>query len=77
MKHTVEVDQSIKIEQLGDTVLAFSNGISHAIIVPARVKREALSVLWTILRTVFKTDLFVVKMPEISLGYCHYERQFG
>lgn len=45
MSHIVEVDQSIKIEQSGDTVLAVSNGISHAIIIPSDVKREGLRVL--------------------------------
>ena len=44
----VEVDQSIKIEQTNhDTALAFSDGIRHRILVPARVKREAISYLRT------------------------------
>jgi hypothetical protein len=38
MGHRVEVDQSIKIEQPGPTVLAFSNGISSAIRIPSDVK---------------------------------------
>ncbi len=46
MKHIVEVDQSIKIEQAGNTVLAFANGISHAVVIPSHVKRGALDVLW-------------------------------
>ncbi len=38
MLQRVEVDQSIKIEQSGPTVLAFSNGISFAIRIPSDVK---------------------------------------
>lgn len=43
--HIIQVDQSIKIEQSGATILAFSNGISFAIIIPASVKKVALLVL--------------------------------
>lgn len=46
MPHIIEVDQSIKIERPGDTVLAFANGISHAIIIPSQVKTEAFRALW-------------------------------
>jgi len=36
----VEVDQSGKVENTRvDTVLAFSNGMNHAILVSAKVKR--------------------------------------
>ena len=35
----IEVDQSVKIEEPGDTVLAFSNGVDFAILVPAAVKK--------------------------------------
>jgi len=45
MTHVVEVDQSGKIEQSGPTVLAFSNGISHAILIPSGVKREGFRAL--------------------------------
>ena len=39
----VEVDQSIKVEQTHrDTALAFSNGIRYSVLIPARVKREAI-----------------------------------
>jgi hypothetical protein len=39
----VQVDQSIKVEQTHkDTVVAFSDGIRYAILIPARVKREAI-----------------------------------
>ena len=39
-RHTVEVDQSGKVEQTeSDTVVAFSNGIQSALLVPAAVKR--------------------------------------
>lgn len=42
----VEVDQSGKIEQTGkDTALAFSDGISYAVLIPARVKQEAIHAL--------------------------------
>lgn len=38
MPYIVEVDQSIKIEQSGATVLALSNGITWAIVIPSHVK---------------------------------------
>lgn len=39
----VEVDQSWKIEDTRSaTVLAFSDGISHAILIPAKVKKECI-----------------------------------
>jgi len=42
----IEVDQSGKIEQTNkDTVLALSNEISYAVLIPARVKREAINLL--------------------------------
>ena len=42
----IEVDQSVKIEDTaGDTVLAFSNDVRSAIVIPAAVKREALAYL--------------------------------
>lgn len=45
MRHRVEVDQSIKIEDTGATVLAFANGISAAVVIPGPVKRAALNAL--------------------------------
>jgi len=45
MLYVVEVDQSRKIEQSGPTILAFSDGISHAIVVPSTVKTQALRAL--------------------------------
>jgi len=42
----IEVDQSGKIEQTNkDTALAFSDDISYAILIPAKVKREAIDLL--------------------------------
>jgi len=41
----VEVDQSVKIEQSGETVLAFANGQKAAIVIPQRVKRAAFATL--------------------------------
>lgn len=45
MLYTVEVDQSIKIEQSGDTVLAFAGEISHAVVIPSSVKNEGIQAL--------------------------------
>jgi hypothetical protein len=42
----IEVDQSGKIEQTHkDTVLAFSDDINYAVLIPARIKREAINLL--------------------------------
>lgn len=41
MRHNVEIDQSIKIEDAGPTVLAFANGIEHAVVISSRTKQEA------------------------------------
>ncbi|MBU0702469.1 MAG: hypothetical protein KKC18_01205 [Chloroflexi bacterium] len=42
----IEVDQSVKSEETArDTVLAFSNGVRRAIVIPAAVKRESLAYL--------------------------------
>jgi hypothetical protein len=35
----VEVDQSVKVERPGDTVLAFSNGVDFAVLLPYAVKK--------------------------------------
>lgn len=45
MSHFVEVDQSNKVEDSGDTFLAFSDGISLAIKVPFRVKQVGFRAL--------------------------------
>lgn len=37
----IEIDQSIKVEDPGDTVLALSNNIDFAILIPNAVKRAA------------------------------------
>lgn len=67
MRHVVEVDQSIKIEDSGSTVLAFADGIAHAIEVPANVKLAALQALYnqarkpgTAHRLVFAACLFLL-----------------
>ncbi len=41
MRHNIEVDQSIKIEDAGPTVLAFANEIEHAVVISSRTKNEA------------------------------------
>lgn len=44
--HVVEVDQSGKFEHTsGDTILAFSNGIRFALLIPAQVKRDCVTTL--------------------------------
>ena len=45
MSYVVEVDQSIKVEEPGDTFLAFSDGISYAIKIPFNVKQKGLQAL--------------------------------
>ncbi len=42
MRTVVEVDQSKKIEQPRKTTIAFSDGVSFAVILPHPVKTEAL-----------------------------------
>ena len=43
MPYTVEVDQSGKIEDTAtDTLLAFSDGESLALLIPTQVKRQCL-----------------------------------
>jgi hypothetical protein len=84
MPYVVEVDQSRKIEQSGTTVLAFSDGISHAIAIPSSVKsqalralrdkgkprREALVLLFaTCLYVLFKDYLDQLQRVEIDIEY--------
>lgn len=46
MPHSVEVDQSGRVEFTGeDTVVAFSNGIQSSVLIPAVVKRECVRLL--------------------------------
>ena len=46
MKHVVEIDQSGKVEDTKeDTVLAFANGITFTILIPAIVKRKCVQIL--------------------------------
>lgn len=37
----IEVDQSVKVEDLGDTILAFSDGVEFAILIPDAAKKAA------------------------------------
>ncbi len=60
MQHHIEIDQSIKIEQTqGDTVLAFSDGIERAILIPAKVKRACQ---WELRDRGVKSDMIVLRM---------------
>lgn len=62
--HHVEVDQSGKIGAKGPTDLAFSNEISYAIFIPAKVKRECVEIL----RSQGKTGkVFYLQMFSIAL----------
>ena len=46
MPHVVDVDQSGRVEFTGeDTVLAFSNGMRFAVLIPSVVKRECVKAL--------------------------------
>lgn len=45
MAYRVEIDQSNKVEDSGDTFLAFSNGIAYTIRVPFRAKRAGIDLL--------------------------------
>jgi hypothetical protein len=77
MKNVVEVDQSIKIEDAGATVLAFANGIDNAVTMPSKVKRLALStqVLQGRSREVARLKLFAVGLYLLLENYLeHLER---
>lgn len=64
----IEVDQSNKVERTGkDTFLAFSDGQSFAIVIPAKVKRQALEYLLSQGKTrkiaylvIFSASLFIL-----------------
>jgi hypothetical protein len=64
----IEVDQSGKVERTNvDTVLAFSDGKSAALLIPAEVKRVCLEVLrrggrrkTTIVLRIFVAGLFLL-----------------
>lgn len=45
MTHIVEVDQSNKVEQSGPTVIAFANGLEHAVVIPSKTKAAAFRAL--------------------------------
>jgi len=87
----VEVDQSGKIEDTRiDTVLAFSNDICHAILIPAKVKRACIHVLRTrgrggptLYPRLFSTALFlllkghwqVLELVIVDVEYQSKDRQ--
>jgi len=69
----IEVDQSIRIKDAKDTVLAFSNSISRAIVIPAEVKRVAYAYLKNRYRTpknpelkIFVAGLFLLLRDHLS-----------
>jgi hypothetical protein len=69
---TIEVDQSIKIEQSGATVLACANGVTDAILLPQRVKRAGLAALRaqgksreTATLLLFAAGLFLLLKPHV------------
>lgn len=72
--HQVEVDQSGKIEDTRvATVVAFSDGIHRAVLVPAQAKRECSAVLRArgkarpaILTQVFATVLYLLLKDHIQ-----------
>jgi hypothetical protein len=72
--HHIEIDQSGKVENTqGATVLAFSNGLSRAILIPAKVKRKAFELLrlqekrgkFATLK-LFSACLYLLLKPHIS-----------
>ena len=69
MPHIVEVDQSIKIEQSGPTVLAFSNGIAGAIMIPSDVKTEAIRLLVYRKRTNLEARMIVFAAGQTVLDH--------
>lgn len=70
----IEVDQSGKIEDTRtDTVIAFSNNMSGAVLIPAAVKRACIRTLrehdWrrqTFVFKIFAAALFLLIQPHIS-----------
>ena len=59
MPTIVEVDQSIKIEQSGATVLAFANSIAWAVVIPSDVKIAGIRTLIERKRTNLEARLTV------------------
>ena len=65
LKTVVEVDQSGKFEDTtSDTVLAFSNGISQMILIPKKIKRNAVSIMRKLGK---KGNMFYLQLFSISL----------
>lgn len=72
--HQVEVDQSGKIEDTRvATVVAFSDGIQQAVLVPAQVKRECITVLRAkgkgkpaVLARLFATVLYLLLKEHVD-----------
>ena len=65
MKHIVEVDQSGKVEDTKeDTVLAFANGITRTVLIPATVKRDCVTLFRLMGQkgSVFYLQLFAIAL---------------
>ncbi len=65
MKHIVEVDQSGKVEYTReDTVLAFANGITRTVLIPATVKRDCVTMFRLMGQkgSVFYLQLFAIAL---------------
>lgn len=84
----IEVDQSRKVEETGDTVLSFSDDITYAIIVPDRVKQAAfrclrarrktrkVAIIWLFAACVFlliRDHLHTIRHVTIDVEYAGKE----
>jgi hypothetical protein len=72
----IEVDQSVKIEETQkDTILAFSDGQSFSVMIPARAKREAFACLVARKKKrksaylmIFSASLFILLREYLTQG---------
>ncbi len=85
MTHFVKVDQSGKFEDTKtDTVVAFANGISFSVLIPATVKRDCITILrdtvssgQTMYTQLFATTLFFLLRPSIArIGKVTIDREY-